>query len=122
MGSDDLKRVGVVFKADGAVDFKKTIQQVNDAIQENRNSFKLAKTAWDDSTSAMDKLQDRQKYLAEQTKTYSDKVKILEEELKALEGAEERDEQAIRKKRSQLWAIYLFPADVIIPACFPVMR
>lgn len=102
MGSDDLKRVGVVFKADGAVDFKKTIQQVNDAIQENRNSFKLAKTAWDDSTSAMDKLQDRQKYLAEQTKTYSDKVKILEEELKALEGAEERDEQAIRKKRSQL--------------------
>ncbi len=102
MGSDDLKRVGVVFKADGAVDFKKTIQQVNDAIQENRNSFKLAKTAWDDSTSAMDKLQDRQKYLAEQTKTYSDKVKILEEELKALENAEERDEQAIRKKRNQL--------------------
>lgn len=102
MGSDDLKRVGLVFKADGAVDFKKSIQQVNDSIQENRNAFKLAKTAWDDSTSAMDKLQDRQKYLAAQTKTYSDKVKILEEELKALEGAEERDEQAIRKKRSQL--------------------
>lgn len=102
MGTDDLKRVGLVFKADGAVDFKKSIQQVNDSIQENRNAFKLAKTAWDDSTSAMDKLQDRQEYLAKQTETYSDKVKILEEELKALEGAEERDEQAIRKKRSQL--------------------
>ena len=102
MGSDDLKRVGLVFKADGAVDFKKTIQQVNDAIQENRNSFKLAKTSWDDSTSAMDKLQDRQKYLAAQTAAYSYKVKILEEELKELEGAEERNEQAIQKKRNQL--------------------
>lgn len=102
MGSDNLKRVGLVFKADGAVDFKKSIQQVNDSIQENRNAFKLAKTAWDDSTSAMDKLQARQKYLVEQTKVYSDKVKILEEELKALEGAEQRDEQAIRKKRNQL--------------------
>lgn len=102
MGSDDLKRVGLVFKADGAVDFRKTIQQVNDAIQENRNSFKLAKTAWDDSSSAMDKLKDQQKYLAAQTDTYSDKVKILEEELEALEEAEERDEQAIRKKRNQL--------------------
>lgn len=47
--ADELKRVGLVFKADGAADFQKTMQQVNTAVQENSNSFKLAKAAWDDS-------------------------------------------------------------------------
>ena len=45
--ADELKRVGLVFKADGAADFQKTMQQVNTAVQENSNSFKLAKAAWD---------------------------------------------------------------------------
>ena len=54
--ADELKRVGLVFKADGAADFQKTMQQVNTAVQENSNSFKLAKAAWDDSTTAVEKL------------------------------------------------------------------
>ena len=52
--ADELKRVGLVFKADGAADFQKTMQQVNTAVQENCNSFKLAKAAWDDSTTAVE--------------------------------------------------------------------
>lgn len=32
--ADELKRVGLVFKADGAADFQKTMQQVNTAVQE----------------------------------------------------------------------------------------
>ena len=54
--ADELKRVGLVFKADGAADFQKTMQQVNTAVQENSNSFKLAKAAWDDSTTEVEKL------------------------------------------------------------------
>ena len=54
--ADDLKRVGLVFKADGAVDFKKTLDQVNTSVQETRNAFKLAKAAGDESTSTVDKL------------------------------------------------------------------
>lgn len=104
LSNSDLKRVGLVFEADGAVDFKKTIGQVNDAIYENRNNFKLAKAEWDDSTTVMEKLQKQEKYLADQTDIYSDKVKILQEELEILQGAEERDEKAIRKKRNQLTA------------------
>lgn len=100
--ADDLKRVGLVFKADGTADFKKTLAQVNTVVQENRNAFNLAKAAWDESTSAMDKLKDRQEYLAKQTETYSDKVSVLKQELTQLESAEKRDEQAIRKKQSQL--------------------
>lgn len=100
--ADDLKRVGLVFKADGTADFKKTLAQVNTVVQENRNAFNLAKAAWDDSTSAMDKLKDRQEYLAKQTETYSDKVSVLKQELTQLESAEKRDEQAIRKKQNQL--------------------
>lgn len=100
--ADDLIRAGLVFKADGAVDFKKTMDQVNTAVQENANAFKLAKTAWDDSTSASDKLRDRQEYLSKQTEIYSDKVNILQRELDQLKSAEERNETAIRKKQNQL--------------------
>lgn len=100
--ADDLKRVGLVFKADGAVDFKKTLDQVNTSVQENRNAFKLAKAAWDESTSTVDKLRDRQEYLAKQTEAYSDKVNVLQQELDQLESAEKRNEKAIRKKQNQL--------------------
>ena len=100
--ADELKRVGLVFKADGAADFQKTMQQVNTAVQENGNSFKLAKAAWDDSTTAIEKLKDRQEYLAKQTDVYSDKVEILKRELKEMESAENRNEDAIRKKQNQL--------------------
>lgn len=100
--ADDLIRAGLVFKADGAVDFKKTMDQVNTAVQENANAFKLAKAAWDDSTSASDKLMDRQEYLSKQTEIYSDKVNILQRELDQLKSAEERNETAIRKKQNQL--------------------
>ena len=100
--ADDLKRVGLVFKADGTADFKKTLAQVNTVVQENRNAFNLAKAAWDESTSAMEKLKDRQEYLTMQTETYSDKVSVLKQELTQLESAEKRDEQAIRKKQNQL--------------------
>ena len=100
--ADELKRVGLVFKADGTADFKKSLAQVNTVVQENRNAFNLAKTAWDESTTAMDKLKDRQEYLTRQTETYSDKVTILQQELLQLESAEKRNEQAIRKKQNQL--------------------
>ena len=100
--ADDLKRVGLVFKADGAVDFKKTLDQVNTAVQENRNAFNLAKAAWDDSTNSVDKLRDRQEYLSKQTETYSDKVNVLQQELDQLKSAEDRNEKAIRKKENQL--------------------
>lgn len=100
--ADELKRVGLVFKADGAADFQKTMQQVNTAVQENSNSFKLAKAAWDDSTTAVEKLKDRQEYLAKQTDVYSDKVEILKRELEEMKSAENRNEDAIRKKQNQL--------------------
>ena len=85
--TDELKRVGLVFKADGAVDFKKSLGEINTAVTENHNAFKLAKASYDENTSAMEKMQDRQKFLASQTEIYSDKVNLLKEELKAMESA-----------------------------------
>lgn len=99
---DDLKRVGLVFKTDGTVDFKKSLSEVNSAIQENRSAFKLAQSQWDANTDSADKLKARQKYLSAQTKDYADKVKLLERELKELESAEEKNEEAIHKKKSQV--------------------
>lgn len=100
--ADDLKRVGLVFKADGAVDFKKSLQEINTVVTENKNAFKLAQSQWDENTSSLDKLADKQKYLSSQTDAYSDRVDILSRELKELENAETRNESAIRKKHNQL--------------------
>lgn len=100
--ADDLKRVGLVFKADGTVDFKKSLDEVNSSIQENRSAFKLAQSQWDENTKTADKLRDKQEYLAKQTEDYSDKVKLLQRELDELENAEERNEAAINKKKNQL--------------------
>ena len=100
--TDSLQRVGLVFKADGTVDFRKSLKDVNASIQENRTEFKLAKSTWDESTKAVEKLKASQEYLGKQTEDYNRKVRLPREELNDLENAEERDEAAIQKKRAQL--------------------
>ena len=100
--SDNLQRVGLVFKADGTVDFNKSLKEVNASIQENYSAFKLVKSGWDDSTKSLEKLKEEQKYLSNQTRDYSDKVEMLQKQLDELEAAEERNESAIHKKRTQL--------------------
>lgn len=100
--ADNLQRVGLVFKADGTVDFYKSLKEITASIQENRSAFNLAKSTWDESTKTAEKLKETQKYLAEQTKDYSDKVTILSRQLDELESAENRDEKAIQNKRNQL--------------------
>ncbi len=100
--ADNLQRVGLVFKADGTVDFNKSLKEITASIQENRSAFNLVKSTWDESTKTAEKLKETQKYLAEQTKDYSDKVTILSRQLDELESAENRDEKAIQNKRNQL--------------------
>ena len=100
--ADSLQRVGLVFKADGTVDFRKSLKDVNASIQENRTEFKLAKSTWGESTKVVEKLKASQEYLGKQTEDYNRKVRLLREELNDLENAEERDEAAIQKKRAQL--------------------
>ena len=100
--ADDLQRVGLVFKADGTVDFRKSLKAVSASIQENRTEFKLAKSTWDESTKTIDKLKASQSYLGKQTQDYSMKVRVLRDELGNLENAEKRDEAAIQKKRAEL--------------------
>lgn len=100
--ADDMKRVGLSFRTDGTVDFQKSLKQISEAVQGNREEFKRAKIAWDDSTTAMEKLTDRQKYLQKQTETYNEKVEVLRRELSELEGAENKNEKAISQKKKQL--------------------
>ena len=97
-----MKRVGLSFKTDGTIDFQKSLKQISEAVQGNREEFKRAKIAWDDSTTAMEKLTDRQKYLQKQTETYNEKVEVLRRELSELEGAENKNEKAISQKKKQL--------------------
>ena len=100
--ADDLKRVGLSFKADGTADFTRSLKEVNSAVSENYAQFKLAQSQWDKNTSALTKLGDKQKYLQGQTQLYTDKVKILEEQLKDMSDSEGKNAEKIEKKKQKL--------------------
>lgn len=100
--SDELKRVGLVFKQDGAVDFKKTLQEVNLELNKNYNQFKLTQAQWDKSTTSTQKLRAEQEYLRNAYEIQADKVSTLKMQLSDLENAEEKNTTAIKKKRNEL--------------------
>lgn len=102
---NNLERVGLIFKADGAVDFTKSLKEVNASIQENRSEFNLIKSTWDESTKSAEKLRTEQEYLSKQTKDYSDKVKLLEGELEDLQKREATHAEKLSKKIEQYEAV-----------------
>ena len=104
MASNDLKRVGLVFNADGSTDFIRSLKLVNSELQTNYQDFKLVQAQWDKSTSTSQKLTDKLNYLNNAYDIQKDKVKVLKEELEALEKAENKDEVAIQKKKTALSA------------------
>ncbi len=100
--ADDLKRVGLVFKEDGAVDFKKTLQEVNLELNKNYNQFKLAQAQWNSSTKSTEKLRAEQEYLKNAYEIQTDKINTLKMQLSDLENAENKNTTAIKKKRNEL--------------------
>ena len=100
--ADELKRVGIKLTADGARDFKAELKECSAATRENYSELKLAQSQYDKNTKSVEKLKDRQEYLTKQADVYKDKVKILNQQLKEMEAAENRDETAISKKRAEL--------------------
>ncbi len=100
--ASDLKKVGLVFKADGSIDFVKSLKVVNAELEENYSELKLAQSQYDKNTSTTQKLTDRLDFLTKQYDTQSKKVLILREELEELSNAENKDEAAISKKRAEL--------------------
>ena len=100
--ADDLKRVGLVFKEDGAVDFKKSLQEINLELNKNYNQFKLTQAQWDSSTKSTEKLRAEQEYLKNAYEIQTDKVNTLKMQLSDLENAENKNTTAIKKKRNEL--------------------
>lgn len=100
--ADDLKRVGLVFKEDGAVDFKKSLQEINLELNKNYNQFKLTQAQWDSSTKSTEKLRAEQEYLKNAYEIQTDKINTLKMQLSDLENAENKNTTAIKKKRNEL--------------------
>jgi len=101
---NDLKRVGLVFTQEGAVDFKKTLQEINIEMNKNYNQFKLTQAQWDNSTKSTEKLRAEQEYLKNAYEIQTDKVNTLKMQLSDLENAENKNVTAIKKKRNELTA------------------
>ncbi len=100
--ADDLKRVGLVFRADGSTDFVKTLKEINIEMNKNYNDFKLVQGQWDKSTTSIQKMRSEQEYLKNAYEIQSDKVTALRMQLEELEGAENKNVTAIKKKRNEL--------------------
>ena len=100
--SNDLKRVGLVFTQEGAVDFKKTLQDINIEMNKNYNQFKLTQSQWDNSTKSTEKLRQEQEYLKNAYEIQIDKVNTLKMQLSDLENAENKNTTAIKKKQNEL--------------------
>ena len=100
--ADDLRRVGLVFTQEGAVDFKKSLQEVNLELNKNYNQFKLTQAQWDKSTTSTQKLRAEQEYLKNAYEIQTDKVNTLKMQLADLENAENKNTSAIKKKRNEL--------------------
>ena len=100
--ASDIKRVGLSFHADGSVDFIKSLKLINAQLQENYQNFKLTQQQYDNNTSASQKLRDKLVYLNDAYDIQSNKVRVLQDDLNALEQAENRDEVAIQKKKNAI--------------------
>lgn len=100
--ASDLKKVGLIFKADGSADFTKTLKNINSELQQNYQNLKLTQAQYDKNTSSQQKLVDKLGYLNNAYDLQSSKVRVLEEDLKNLESAEIKDEVAINKKKTAL--------------------
>ncbi len=100
--SNELQRVGLVFTQEGAVDFKKTLQEINLEMNKNYNQFKLTQSQWDSSTSSTEKLRASQEYLSRAYQIQQDRVNVLRMQLEELENSENKNTTAITKKRNEL--------------------
>lgn len=102
--ASDVKRVGLVFNADGSTDFVKSLKSVSASLKENYQDFQLVQSQYDENTKTSQKLADKLVYLNSAYDAQKNKVTILSEELRQMESAENADELAITKKRTALKA------------------
>ena len=91
-----------MFTQEGAVDFKKSLQEINLEMNKNYNQFKLTQAQWDKSTTSAEKLKAQQEYLTNAYAIQEDKVKTLKMQLSELENSENKNTTAIKKKRNEL--------------------
>ena len=101
---DEIRRVGLVFNEEGAVDFKKSLQEINLEMNKNYNQFKLTQAQWDKTTTSTQKLRAEQEYLKNAFEIQADRVKTLKMEVEELEKSENKNTTAIKKKRNELTA------------------
>ncbi len=102
MPANNLQEAGLILTAQGAEDFKSAMKGISAATKEAYSELKLAQSQYDKNTSATEKLADRQKYLQTVTEEYRKKEALLRAELEQMENAEERDEAAISKKKTEI--------------------
>ncbi len=102
MANKSIEEVGVKFTADGAVEFQKSIKDINAEMSQAKANYKLATAEMDNNATAAEKLTAKQKLLQEQVAGQKQKVEALRLELEKETASEDKNESAIAKKKTQL--------------------
>ena len=102
MAKQNIEEVGVKFTADGAVEFQKSIKDINTEMSQAKANYKLATAEMDKNATAAEKLTAKQKLLQEQVAAQKQKVEAFRLELEKETTSENKNETAIAKKKKQL--------------------
>ena len=99
--ADDLKRVGIVFTADGQTDFKNSLKNVSAELKANQTEFQKTKAAYDEHTTAVKKLTDQYDFFTKQSESYRKKADLLRDSLDELKKKEAENYKVMQEKRAE---------------------
>jgi|GEM_PF-2626313 len=102
MANKNIEEVGVKFTADGAVEFQKSVKDINTEMYQARANYRLATAEMDKNATATEKLTAKQKLLQDQVSIQERKVEALRRELEKETTSETKNESAIANKKKEL--------------------
>ncbi len=102
MANENIQEVGLKFKADGSVDYIKSLKEIRQEQDQLYADYVRENAEMDKNATATEKLTAKKRMLEQQLESQRQKVYVLNHELEAMSSAEEKDEAAIAKKRKEL--------------------
>lgn len=96
--ANSVNKIGLVFTTEGEAKMMNTLAEVNNAAKQNYNAFQALKSGYDQNTTAVQRLTDKQKYLESQTVAYGQKCKVISNSIEELRNKNEQ----LRAKNEEL--------------------
>lgn len=102
VANEHIEEVGLRFKADGSVDFVNSLKGIRTELSTIYGEYQRELNMMDKNATTTEKLTAKKKMLERSIEEQKDKVAVLTKQLETLEGAENKDADAIANANKQL--------------------